>query len=122
MPPPNQLTVSPPAGVAASMRTFMCTVGTYGLRGCSTSDTPSASNGAPASSGRCAVADAGSERPRTWLKLQPPRSNSSPSSITRVSPSPSSGAPAARVQPSATKALPSAASSAPTMRACSSSR
>ena len=35
----------------------MCTVGTYGLRGWKTSETPSASNGAPASSGRCCVAD-----------------------------------------------------------------
>ena len=40
------------------MRTFMCTVGTCGLRGCITSDTPSASKAAPASSGR--VDDGGS--------------------------------------------------------------
>ena len=46
----DQVTASPPAGNAASMRTFMCTVGTYGLRGWITSDTPIASNGAPASS------------------------------------------------------------------------
>ena len=52
-----------PAGSAASMRTFMCTVGTYGLRGWNTSETPIASNGAPASSGRCCVADGGSARP-----------------------------------------------------------
>ena len=69
-------TGSRPSGSAASMRTFMCTVGTYGLRGCSTSETPSASNGAPASSGRCCVADGGSVAPFTWLKLQPPRSSS----------------------------------------------
>ena len=56
------------------MRTFMCTVGTYGLRGWNTSDTPIASNGAPASSGRCCVAEGGSAG-RDCEKLQPPRSN-----------------------------------------------
>ena len=40
----------------------MCTVGTYGLRGWKTSETPIASNGASASSAaRCCVADAGSD-------------------------------------------------------------
>src|SRR5256885_17204879 len=37
---------------AAIIPTFMCTVGTKGLRGWKTRDTPMASNGAPASSGR----------------------------------------------------------------------
>ena len=82
------------------MRTFMCTVGTYGLRGWNTSDTPIASNGAPASSGRCCVADGGSAWPFTCEKLQPPRSSSLPSSSRRVSPSPSSLPPGSRVQPS----------------------
>jgi hypothetical protein len=38
MPPPNHQ-----ADAAEKKRTFMCTVGQYGLRGCSTSDTPIAS-------------------------------------------------------------------------------
>jgi hypothetical protein len=61
MPPPNHQTgwpaVSPATGLAMKKRTFMCTVGTYGLRGCSTSDTPIASKPRPASSGRPALAD-----------------------------------------------------------------
>jgi coproporphyrinogen III oxidase len=46
----------------------MCTVGTYGLRGWNTSDTPIASNGAPASSGRCWVAEGGFERSFAMLR------------------------------------------------------
>src|SRR5256885_4666704 len=53
---------------AAIIRTFMCTVGTKGLRGWKTRDTPMASNGAPASSGRCCVAEGGSCGPRTCEK------------------------------------------------------
>ena len=44
-------------------RTLACEVGTYGLRGWMTSDTPVASKLAPSSSGRCAVAEAGSLPP-----------------------------------------------------------
>src|SRR2546429_9948864 len=43
MPPPNHQ-----ADAAEKKRTFMCTVGQYGLRGCSTSDTPIASYAWPA--------------------------------------------------------------------------
>jgi hypothetical protein len=50
-PPPRS---RPRRRARRSMRTFMCTVGTYGLRGCNTSDTPMASKARPASSGRCA--------------------------------------------------------------------
>ena len=110
MPPPNQTTGSPPAGSAASMRTFMCTVGTYGLRGWNTSETPIASNGAPASSGRCCVADGGSAAPRTCEKLQPPRSSSAPSSTRRERPSPSSAPPGSRARRRAGTASPSSAS------------
>ena len=54
----------------------MCTVGTYGLRGWKTSETPIASNGALASSAaRCCVAAAGSDLPLTCEKPQPPRSS-----------------------------------------------
>jgi hypothetical protein len=64
MPPPNQHDRRAAGrAVAAIMRTFMWTVGTYGLRGWNTSDTPMASKGAPASSGRCCVAEGGSLRP-----------------------------------------------------------
>jgi hypothetical protein len=59
MPPPNHQTGSLPSAVASKKRTFMCTVGAYGLRGCSTSDTPIASQARPASSGRAAIADGG---------------------------------------------------------------
>src|SRR5438094_3452640 len=45
MPPPNQA-VSP----ASRYRTFMCTTGTNGLRGCTTSETPVAKNGLPPTS------------------------------------------------------------------------
>ena len=101
MPPPNQTTGAPPAGNAASMRTFMCTVGTYGLRGWKTSETPIASNGASASSAaRCCVAAAGSARPLTCEKPQPPRSSSAPPSTRREMPSPSSAPPGSRCQAS----------------------
>ena len=42
--------------VAQKKRTFACVVGTYGLSGWITSETPVASHCASASSGRCAVA------------------------------------------------------------------
>ncbi len=74
MPPPNQKTGASPALVATSMRTFMCTVGQYGLRGCSTSDTPSASKPRPASCGRAALAEGGSASPETSEKPIPARS------------------------------------------------
>ena len=67
-----------PGGSAASMRTFMCTVGTYGLRGWNTSETPIASNGAPASSGAVLRRRGRQRRPLTCEKLQPPRSSSAP--------------------------------------------
>ena len=54
MPPPNHHTSSlgcARGACATNIRTFMCTVGTYGLRGCSTSDTPIASHARPAISG-----------------------------------------------------------------------
>jgi hypothetical protein len=40
MPPPNHHAGAAPSFSAKKKRTFMCTVGTYGLRGCSTSETP----------------------------------------------------------------------------------
>ena len=72
--PCRRRTTTPALGVARAcaaaheMRTFRCTVGAYGLRGCSTSDTPSASHARPASCGRCAVADGGSALPVTCEK------------------------------------------------------
>jgi len=59
MPPPNHQTGLAPGFSATKQRTFMCTVGMYGLRGWSTSETPSAWNEQPASSGRAALADGG---------------------------------------------------------------
>src|SRR5687768_4156106 len=109
MPPPNHH-VSP----AAKKRTFMCTVGQYGLRGCSTSDTPIASNARPASCGRAALAEGGSVEPCTHDKFTPPRSKTPPSSMTRVSPPP----PSARCHASLRNFPPSSASRAATMRAC----
>ena len=53
----------------------MCTVGTYGLRGWKTSETPIASHGRPAISGRCAVAEGGSLVPVTCEKPTPARSS-----------------------------------------------
>ena len=45
MPPPNHHTgLAPSLLTRWKKRTFMCTVGTYGLRGCSTSETPIAWN------------------------------------------------------------------------------
>src|SRR5665647_2279792 len=43
MPPPNHHAGAAPSLVATKKRTFMCAVGQYGLRRCSTSDTPIAS-------------------------------------------------------------------------------
>jgi hypothetical protein len=122
MPPPNQQTGSPPSGSAASMRTFMWTIGTYGLRGWNTSDTPIASKGAPDSSGRFCVAEGGSLGPRTCEKPQPARSNSSPPSRMQVSPWPCSGSPGAFCQASRTQVPPSACSTAATIDCCSARR
>ncbi len=85
MPPPNHQTGSASGLCATRKRTFMCTVGTYGLRGCSTSDTPIASKPRPASSGRAAVADGGRPAPATCEKFTPPRSSRWPSSIRQLS-------------------------------------
>ena len=91
MPPPNHHTGSWPSAVVVKKRTFMCTVGAYGLRGWSTSDTPIASHARPASSGRLAAADGGRLAPVTCEKFTPPRSNTLPSSIRRDMPPPPSG-------------------------------
>ena len=88
MPPPNHQ-MSP----AAKKRTFMCTVGQYGLRGCRTSDTPIASNARPASCGRAALAEGGNLAPWT-REFTPPRSNTCPSSRMQLVPPP----PSARCQ------------------------
>src|SRR2546427_12811664 len=106
---------------AAIIRTFMCTVGTKGLRGWKTRDTPMASNGAPASSGRCCVAEGGSCGPRTCEKPQPARSNTRPPSMMRVMPSPCRRSPGPLLQVSDRKRAPpspSTCSSACVMRAC----
>ena len=71
MPPPNQNSGASPSLVAISRRTFICTVGQCGLRGCITSDTPIASNPRPANCGRAALADAGSASPDTSEKPIP---------------------------------------------------
>ena len=75
--PCRRRTRPPARGPPAARRTCARSCAPWarsGLRGCITSDTPIASKGAPASSGRCWVADGGIAGPRTWLKLQPPRS------------------------------------------------
>src|SRR5699024_3005062 len=72
-------------------RTLACDVGTYGLRGCTTTDTPVAVKLRPASSGRCAVALAGRLSPVTCEKLTPALSKVVPSVSTRVSPPPPAG-------------------------------
>ena len=122
MPPPNQHTVWPSGFLAASMRTFMCTVGAYGLRGWKTSDTPMASKGAPASSGRCWVALGGRRGPRTCEKPQPARSNTAPFSRIWVMPLPCSISPGGFSQGSTTSVPPSSATTAPVMRDCKSTR
>src|SRR5690554_359087 len=114
MPPPNHQTGALSGALATKQRTFMCTVGQYGLRGWSTSDTPIASKLRPANSGRWAVAEAGMALPMTWEKLTPPRSKKVPSSMTRVCPPP----PSARSQASLWKALPSNASHRATISVC----
>src|SRR5690242_14953201 len=119
MPPPNQWTGSASRGSAASMRTFMCTVGAYGLRGWNTSETPMASNEAPTSSGRCWVAEGGSCGPRTCEKPTPARSNTWPCSRIMVTPSPCSFSPGSFFQASARKAWPSISAMACVMRCCS---
>jgi hypothetical protein len=86
-----------------------------------TSETPIAEKAQPASSGRLAVAEAGSAAPLTWEKATPPRSKTRPLSMMQVQPLPASGAPAAFCQRSTRKVppvLPSTASSAATMRLC----
>ena len=58
--PPDRLL---PSFSAMKKRTLAWLVGTYGLCGWITSDTPMASNRRPASSGRWAVAEAGMASP-----------------------------------------------------------
>src|SRR4051812_17978335 len=113
MPPPNHHT-SP----ALKKRTFMCTVGQYGLRGCSTRDTPIACHARPAICGREALAEGGNALPCTRERLTPPRSNTLPSSITRDTPPP----PSARCQASERKLAPSTRSRADTISPCSEER
>src|SRR6201991_901974 len=87
----------------------------YGLRGCSTSDTPVAMKLPPTRSGRCAVALGGKGDPETREKLTPACSKTPPSASTRGLPPP----PAGRVQASSSKvALPSMASMAAQIRSC----
>jgi len=121
MPPPNHQTGSASPCVASSARTFMCAVGQKGFSGCSTSETPIAANARPASSGRLAVAEAGSAAPLTFEKAMPPRSKTRPPSMMQVQPLPLSGAPASFCQRSTRKrlpSLPSIASAAVTRRVC----
>src|SRR5687768_7565069 len=80
-----------------------------------TSDTPIATHGASASSGRCAVALGGSRVPITCEKLTPACSKTEPPRSTRLSPPP----PSVRSHLSrANSAVPSATSSAEQMRSC----
>src|SRR3546814_7181491 len=67
---------------------FRSVVGTCGLRGWKTSDTPTARQDAPASSGRAAVAEGGSLVPETSEKPIPACSNTAPPRSTRVRPPP----------------------------------
>src|SRR3954470_9767766 len=113
MPPPNHHT-SP----AAKKRTFRWTVGQYGFSGCSTSETPIASHGLPASCGREAVAEGGSCIPATCERFTPPRSNRLPPSMMRLTPPPPSG----RFQESLTKDFPSRASRDETSAPCRAER
>src|SRR3546814_9541787 len=53
-PPPNHQATVCPSRTARKWRTLACVVGTCGLRGWKTSDTPTARQDAPASSGRAA--------------------------------------------------------------------
>lgn len=122
MPPPNQNTGASPALVATNMRTFMWTVGQYGLRGCSTSDTPSASKPRPASCGRAALADGGSASPATAEKPIPARSKNRPFSRMRVQPPPRRRSSGPRCQAWLASGMPSNAPSASAMRVCSASR
>ena len=72
-------------------RRLRCVVGTCGFRGWSTTETPIAVNGAPASAGRSWVAEAGRPAPATSEKLTPPCSMRAPSFSTRDSPPPPPG-------------------------------
>ena len=121
MPPPNHHT-SCSAGVGASARkkrTFMCTVGTWGLRGCSTSDTPVARALRPASCGRLAEAVGGSWLTCTSENITPARSKSLPSSSTQLMPLPWVGLSGSRCQASRRKRSPPMSSRPATMRDCS---
>ena len=72
MPPPNhQAPVPLPSwfGLAWNRRTFMCTVGTKGLRGCSTRETPMAWKPQPATSGWAADAVGGRVATEGWAEV-----------------------------------------------------
>ncbi len=122
MPPPNQKIGASPALVATNMRTFMCTVGQCGLRGCSTSDTPSASKPRPASCGRAALAEGGNASPETSEKPIPARSKNAPFSRMRVQPPPRRRSSGPRRHACVASGVPSKAPSASAMRDCSVSR
>ena len=116
MPPPNhQISWSVwQIAFATKKRIFMCTVGTYGLSGCNTNETPIASQARPAASGCAIVAAGGSLLPSTCEKPTPARSNTLPPSSMQLLPPPPSG----RCQLSCKKVLPSTSSSASIMRFC----
>src|SRR5882762_1552338 len=126
MPPPNHHTGAFSGRSswwrAMKNRTFMCTVGTCGLRGCSTRDTPMASKPRPASSGRWADAEGGSCLPVTCEKPTPPRSSNAEPSMMRVSPPPPSVASAGFSHASYLKGWPASVSNRSTMRSCKPSR
>ena len=137
MPPPNHQIGSSPepsTGWATKNRTFRCTVGMYGLRGCRTSETPIASQCRPTNCGRAAVAEGGRRVPDTFENPMPPRSSRAPPSRMQVSPPPpvsagfSTGsdcfdcsdlATLSRCHWSSRKRLPSSASRALTIWRCS---
>src|SRR5271166_3517622 len=79
---------------------------------------PIASKGAPATSGRCCVADGGIVAPNTCEKETPARSKTEPSLMMRLSPPPPSG----RCHGSRRHFAVSSASSASVMRSCKSTR
>ena len=81
---------------ATNIRTFRCTVGAYGLRGCSTSDTPIASHARPASRAAAPSPTAAGASPVTCEKLTPPRSRHVAVLDRRAMPPPPSGAPIRR--------------------------
>ncbi len=122
MPPPNHQTGSASGRCATKQRTFMCTVGAYGLRGWNTSDTPIASKPRPASSGRLAVADGGRVSPITCEKPTPPRSSTAPFSRMQVRPLPRRRSVGGLSHVSVTNVPPSSVPTAVVMRSCRSSR